>query len=136
MITEFGKALRKLRIDRGEILKTMAENLDMTASYLSAIECGKRSIPADLIDKLVPIYDLSAEEQQELSKARDLSIKSIELELSTNNAFKRDLALQFARKFNDMDDEFAMQMLKSLNSKNKEECLNQSSDNLKEELTS
>lgn len=121
MFTEFGKVLRKLRIDRGEILKTMAEKLGMTSSYLSAIECGKRNIPADLTDKLVSIYDLSAEEQQELSKARDLSIKSIELELSTNNAFKRDLALQFARKFNDMDDEFAMQMLKFLNNKNKEE---------------
>ena len=45
MITEFGKALRKLRIDRGETLKIMADNLEMTSSYLSAIECGKRNIP-------------------------------------------------------------------------------------------
>ena len=45
---------------------------------------------------------------------------SIEIELSTNNAFKRDLALQFARKFDDMDDELAEQILKFLNH-NKEE---------------
>ena len=68
MITEFGKALRKLRIDRGEILKTMAEKLNMTSSYLSAIECGKRNIPSDLISKLASIYDLTEEEQEILSR--------------------------------------------------------------------
>ena len=114
MITEFGKALRKLRIDRGEILKTMAEKLTMTSSYLSAIECGKRNIPDDLIQRLTSIYDLSVKEQQDLAEARDKSIKSIEIELSTNNEYKRDLALQFARKFNDMDDELAIQIMKFL----------------------
>ena len=120
MITEFGKALRKLRIDRGEILKTMAEKLTMTSSYLSAIECGKRNIPDDLIQRLSSIYDLSEKEQQDLAEARDKSIKSIEIELSTNNAYKRDLALQFARKFDDMDDELAIQIMKFLN-RDKEE---------------
>lgn len=115
MITELGKSLRKLRIDRGEILKTMAEKLNMTSSYLSAIECGKRNIPSDLIDKLVSIYDLTQAEQEALLQARDKSLDSVEIELSTNNAFKRDLALQFARKFDDIDDELAIQMLKFLN---------------------
>lgn len=115
VITEFGKALRKLRIDRGEILKSMAEKINMTSSYLSAIECGKRNIPTDLIQKLTSIYNLSEKEQQELSKARDQSLKSIEIELSANNICKRDLALQFARKFDDMDDELAIQILKFLN---------------------
>lgn len=115
MITKFGKTLRKLRIDRGEILKTMAEKLGMTASYLSAIECGKRNIPNNLIQKLISIYGLSEKEQQELLDARDKSIRSIEIDLSTNNMCKRDLALQFARKFDDMDDKLANQILKFLN---------------------
>lgn len=115
MITEFGKALRKLRIDRGEILKSMADKLNMTSSYLSAIECGKRNIPTDLINKLALIYDLTEAEQESLSEARDKSLNSIEIELNTNSAYKRDLALQFARKFDDMDDELAAQLLKFLN---------------------
>jgi len=120
VITEFGKTLRKLRIDRGEILKTMAEKLDMTSSYLSAIECGKRNIPDDLIQKLSAIYDLSESEQQELTGSRDRSIKSIGIELTSDNVVKRDLALQFARKFDDMDDELAQQLLNFLN-RSKEE---------------
>ena len=66
MNTEFGKSLRKLRIDKGEILKNMADKLGMTSSYLSAIECGKRNIPDDLIEKLTSIYCLDEKEQQEL----------------------------------------------------------------------
>ena len=56
MVNEFGKELRKIRIDHGEILKNMADKLKMTASYLSAIECGKRNIPEELILKLKDIY--------------------------------------------------------------------------------
>ena len=120
MLTEFGKALRKLRIDHGEILKTMAERLGITSSYLSAIECGKRNIPIDMIGKLTYIYNLSATEEQELSKARDKSIKIVEINLSTNSMYKRDLALQFARKFDDIDDEIAVQILDFLNRKKEE----------------
>ena len=61
------------------------------------------------------IYNLSEKEQQELSKARDQSLKSIEIALSATNICTRDLALQFARKFDDMDDELAIQILKFLN---------------------
>lgn len=120
MITEFGKTLRKIRIDRDEILKTMAEKLNMTSSYLSAIECGKRNIPSDLIGKLTSIYDLTEAEKEHLSETYDKSLNSIEIELNTNNPYKRDLALQFARKFDNMDDEFAARILEFLNN-NREE---------------
>ena len=43
-MTDFAKALRILRIERGEVLKDMADKLGITSSYLSAIECGKRKI--------------------------------------------------------------------------------------------
>ena len=44
-LTEFGKFSRKLRIDNGELLKDMAIKLNVTVSYLSAVEIGKRNIP-------------------------------------------------------------------------------------------
>ena len=55
MTTEFGKMLRKLRIDCDENIRDMAFNLDITASYLSAIECGKRNIPKNLVDKVAKV---------------------------------------------------------------------------------
>ena len=47
MLTEFGKCLRKIRIDKAELLKDMAEKLQVTSAYLSAVEHGKREIPDD-----------------------------------------------------------------------------------------
>lgn len=42
MLTAFGKEVRKIRLDRGELLKTMADSLGVKSSYLSAIEHGKK----------------------------------------------------------------------------------------------
>ena len=50
MVTSFGKALRKLRIDRGMVLKNMADMLGVSSAYLSAIELGKRAIPDSLVN--------------------------------------------------------------------------------------
>ncbi len=44
-VTEFGKFSRKLRIENDELLRDMANKLGVTASYLSAVEIGKRNIP-------------------------------------------------------------------------------------------
>jgi len=41
MITEFGRILRNIRMDCNELLKDMADKLNITSSYLSAIEHGK-----------------------------------------------------------------------------------------------
>ena len=46
MLTSIGKFLRKLRVDHDEILKDMAEKLEVTVSFLSAVENGKKHMPA------------------------------------------------------------------------------------------
>ena len=48
MITEFGKILRIIRINCGDSAKDMSEKLGISASYLSAIENGKRNVPDNL----------------------------------------------------------------------------------------
>ncbi|WP_309460957.1 helix-turn-helix transcriptional regulator [Escherichia coli] len=45
MVTSFGKTLRKMRIDRGMVLKNMADLLGVSSAYLSAIELGKSEPP-------------------------------------------------------------------------------------------
>ena len=45
MLTKFGKELRKIRIENDEILKDMADKLNVTAAYLSAVENGNRKVP-------------------------------------------------------------------------------------------
>ena len=40
MLTALGKFLKKLRVDRNEVLKDMSARLGVTASFLSAVENG------------------------------------------------------------------------------------------------
>lgn len=105
MLTAFGKFCRKLRIERDEILKNMADKLGVTPSYLSAVEIGKRAIPATWRELIINIYNLTPVQQQELRDAIDNSTTQIKLDISAMNASKRQTALAFARKLDEMDDE-------------------------------
>lgn len=114
MLTELGKELRKMRIDRGEVLKNMADKLGMTSSYLSAIECGKRNIPNGFITKIADIYNLNLTEKRILELAQEKSVKEIVLNLEEASETKSDLALKFARTFKDIDDATALKITKLL----------------------
>lgn len=51
-LTEFGKAVRKARIDSNETLGTMADALGVSPGFLSSIETGRKKIPLDLMEKV------------------------------------------------------------------------------------
>lgn len=77
MPTKLGIFLRKLRLDRCEILKEMATKLDVSSSFLSAVENGKKKMPDSWYDKIVNLYNLDKEKQDELMKAIEESQKSL-----------------------------------------------------------
>ncbi len=58
MLTSFGKILRKLRIDHSERLLDMAEKLDVSVSFLSSVEIGKKSVPVGMEEKIIKLYAL------------------------------------------------------------------------------
>lgn len=114
MLTAFGKEIRKIRLDRGELLKTMADCLGMKSSYLSAIEHGKKAIPKTFIESLVSRYDLSEEEMKNLRKSADLSKQNINIDLTGKSADLTGLANAFARKFDSLTEEQIKEITKAL----------------------
>lgn len=66
-LTEFGKFSRKLRIDNGELLKDMAIKLNVTPSFLSMVETGRRNIPKKWEEDIEKIYSLSLKQKEELT---------------------------------------------------------------------
>ena len=119
MLTAFGKILRKLRIDNGEILKSMADQLGISSSYLSAIEMGKRVIPEDFITRLSQIYALSGEDIQQLENAKLQGITQVKLDINNVSSEKRNAALVFARKFEEMDEQTVNKVLAVLNKRSR-----------------
>ena len=102
MLTEFGKCIRKIRIDKAELLKDMAEKLQVTSAYLSAVEHGKREIPDDWIRKICKFYDLSSIEMQALLDAADQSRLMVKFDLRGRSKDESELINAFARKLDRM----------------------------------
>ena len=105
MVTSFGKALWKLRIDRGMVLKNMADMLGVSSAYLSAIELGKRAIPDSLVNSVAAVFGLSGQEANDLRKQAEISQPSLKVDMSDAEDQNKELMLVFARKFKDLSPE-------------------------------
>jgi len=117
MLTEFGQYLRKLRIDCKELLRDMAVKLEVTSSFLSAVETGKRNIPENWVKKIIQFYSLDFFEQEALKKAADNSAKTVTMDLSKMVPKKKETVLLFARTFDDVDDSAIDEIRRLLNKK-------------------
>lgn len=101
MATDIGKELRKLRIDRDERLLDMADRLGKSASFVSAVEVGKKAPPTGFEEEIIRLYDLNHERAENLRGAADRSRKSFLVEPKSELA--RDTAGLFARKIDDLN---------------------------------
>ena len=115
MITSVGRFLRKLRIDKGEILRTMANTLGVSSAFLSAVENGKKKLPDAWLPKLQENYDLSADQMEDLKQAIMESGEILELNIRNASAENRLLAISFARQFDSLDEETSKKLFNILN---------------------
>jgi Uncharacterized protein conserved in bacteria len=120
-VTKFGKILRKIRIDRNEVLLDMANKLKVTASYLSAVENGKRNIPISWLDFLPAIYELPEQAVEELEQAAGAQISSVRLDFDGTNPKSNEVAFAFARRIDELDDETIERLKAILTKKEKTE---------------
>lgn len=114
MATALGKLLRKLRIEHDEYLRDMAGRLNITSSYLSAIENGKRRMPMDYIGKIGEIYGLGEEDLAQLQEAASHDQQKVEIKLEGASVKKKYAALAFARDFDKLSDDQLDQIRKTI----------------------
>lgn len=114
-ITSLGKKLRMIRLDRGEVMKDMAEALHVSSAYLSAIERGKKAPSEKVIAGIKQHYALSQVDIRELDEAVVLSQNSVNIDLHGANEEQRMLAASFARKFKDLEGTKKDQLARLLN---------------------
>lgn len=105
MLTQFGKELRHIRLDRDEKLKDMAEKLGVTVAYLSAVENGKRNIPGNWIETIADVYSLDEKDVKKLERLAYDGRSAIVLNVDNATNVQRNLAYSFARKFKDLSDD-------------------------------
>lgn len=104
MITDFGKQLRKIRIDEQELLADMAQKLGVSSAYLSAVETGKRNIPDAWLQKIISVYKLPEERAQTLTDSFFYSKPVVKIELSQATEQQKTTALSFAKALDGLSD--------------------------------
>ena len=73
-MTPFGAKLRRMRDKRNITLKEMADRLDISSAYLSALEHGKRGKPTwFLIQRIIAYFNVIWDEAEELQRLADIS---------------------------------------------------------------
>ena len=114
--TSFGEFVRILRIKNHEVMGDMAKVLDVKVPFLSAVENGKKNVPANWLELLSFHYDLNAEEKEQLRNAIEESKTQVKINLSEARIQQRRAAMQFARSFDEMDADTATKILELLKS--------------------
>ena len=117
MITEIGKELRKLRIDRDERLLDMSKQLDKSAAFISAVERGTKSPPTGFEDLVISAYRLAGGAAERLRRAADRSRKAFTIE--ADSPLARDTAGLMARRMNSLSEAELKNIFDILNKKDK-----------------
>lgn len=112
--TEFGEYFRILRIKHHEVLADAKEFLGVTSAFISAVECGKKKVPDDWVEKIVNHYSLNDDEKQQLIDSIDKSRESIKIDIVSSTPEQKTFALQFQRSFKDLDEESMKEIQKIL----------------------
>lgn len=100
-LTNFGKELRKVRLDEGITLFEMAERIDISTSMLSSVETGKKAAPAHLVDRLADVYSAVRNDKEKFMRLADQTKKEVRLQLDAREDAS-ELAHAFARNFNEL----------------------------------
>lgn len=113
-LTEYGKFIRKIRKDRGDTLLGMSKKMDVTISFLSALEVGKKQVPIEYADKISQIYNLTPEENIELTNAIGASNANMNLDFTKMSQDRAQTSVLFARKINKLSQKSLEELRKLL----------------------
>ena len=73
-MTPLGAKLRRLRAERGIALKDMAEALNVSSAYLSALEHGRRGVPTSfLLHRIIAFFNVIWDEAEEIQRLAEIS---------------------------------------------------------------
>jgi transcriptional regulator with XRE-family HTH domain len=115
-VTPFGARLRHLRAARGMTQAAMAEALQVSAAYLSALEHGRRGKPtAGLIHQICDLFGLIWDDAEELSRLARVSHPRVVVDTAGLDAARTELANRLSREIGRLPDETIRAMLDALN---------------------
>lgn len=103
MVTELGKFLRKIRIDRDELLSNMAKTLGVSSSFLSLVETGKKKPPLHWEQKIIEYYNLQDKHLEEFTECFFEALNADKIDISYFEEADKKLLRSLVKKFDSLD---------------------------------
>jgi transcriptional regulator with XRE-family HTH domain len=117
-MTPFGLKVRGFREARGVTLKKMAEDLQITSAYLSALEHGHRGRPSwSLVEQICTYFNIIWDDAEELHRLAALSHPKVTLDTSGMSPLATEYANLLGREIRNMSDLQLQEMLDYLKSR-------------------
>lgn len=101
----FGKELRKLIIDQDLKVYDLAKKLGVSSAFISSLMTGKKNVPENFIDQIIPILKIDNDEVLKLKKLSEMSKDVYKVDLTKSNNLARETMFTFQRNLNDLTDE-------------------------------
>lgn len=103
-MTPFGEKLRNLREERGLSQKEMAQALNVSAAYLSALEHGRRSQPGfPFVQRVIGYFNIIWDEAEELQRLAGLSQPRVTVDTAGLDPLATEVANLLARTIRQLD---------------------------------
>jgi transcriptional regulator with XRE-family HTH domain len=105
-MTPFGAKLRELRAARGITLKQMAEGLQISSAFLSALEHGKRGRPSPiLVRQICGFFHIIWEDAEELERLARISHPRVVVDTAGLSPKATELANTLAERIGELDED-------------------------------
>ena len=117
-LTAFGKFSRKKRVMLDLEMKDVAEKLEVSSGYLSAVELGKTNPPPKWVGPLTEIYQLDDAGVKKLRESMMRSTYSVKIDLVDRPKEVKELAILFAKRVHELTDDECAKLIELLEEKN------------------
>lgn len=105
-MTPFGLKLRELRDHKRVTQKKMAQDLNISAAYLSALEHGKRGVPSwQMLQRIIHYFNIIWDEAEELVEIAGHSRTKTTINTIGLSPKANILANRFAAEINELDEQ-------------------------------
>ena len=114
-MTPLGVKLRALREEKGVTLSQIAEALEVTPAYLSALEHGKRGRPTTLrLHQICAYFEIIWDEADDLRRLADISHPKVTINTSDLSPEATELANRLAEQIGELSEAKIETMLGTL----------------------
>lgn len=104
-MTPFGARLRALRAEKGVTMAMMAQALQVSPAYLSALEHGRKGRPTvGLLHQICAYFSLIWDDAEALRRVAELSHPRVVVDTAGLSPKATELANRLAEKIGELDD--------------------------------